>query len=279
MAYRKTVLCFYVFFIAIFNLYSQDLLNYSNSLKYANYLFQNKQYQFSAIEYERVIFLAPNDTLAKLRLVQSYRLMQDFKGAKDKLNFFCHDDLIFYSENFAIENLNILFHTQQYSTAFSFLQENKTINQLEGIEYKIGALLMQYKWTEAKTLAEKHLHSIHKPPKVNDLYNITLQGLDIKYKNKNCAALFSAIIPGSGKIYTKHYKDALFSFLFVSAFSWLTYQSVSDNGLNFKSVAFGSIAVCFYSANIYGSYKSADKFNQKANQNATRDVVKILFDD
>jgi hypothetical protein len=278
MTYKKIVLCVIFIFSFIFNLFSQDLLNYSNSLKYANYLFQNKQYQFSAIEYERVTFLAPNDSLAKLRLIQSYRLMQDFNSAKAKLDLFFPESLTFCPENFAVENFRILFHTQQYLNAFRFLEENKTINQLTKIEFELGALLMQYEWTKAKTLAENHLYFDQKSPKYKDLYNITLKGLEIKYKKPYVAAIFSSIVPGSGKIYTKHWKDAIFSFLFVSATSWLTYKSINDNGLDFKSVAYGSIAVCFYSANIYGSYKSAGKYNQKINQNVTKDIESILFD-
>ncbi|HLP06264.1 MAG TPA: hypothetical protein VK152_12625, partial [Paludibacter sp.] len=47
----------------------EDILNYGNSAKYAAHLFENKCYDLSAIEYERVVYLEPTDTLAKLRLV------------------------------------------------------------------------------------------------------------------------------------------------------------------------------------------------------------------
>jgi len=42
---------------------------------------------------------------------------------------------------------------------------------------------------------------------------------------------------------------------------------------------FGSLTLSFYSANIYGSYKSAQDYNQKANQSATSEIESILFDD
>ena len=271
------IICF--LFLAQFKLFSQDLLNYSNSSKYANYLFQNKQYTLSAIEYERVSFMEPKDTLAKLRIVQSYRYMHDYKRAKDRIENLFPIKIANYPEDFAIEYFSILFHEYQFDKAFSFLYVNKTIEQSKRAEYLLSTLLMQYNWVEAKSYADSYLLSNQKPQKFDYLYNVALQGMDIKYKKPYCAALFSALIPGSGKIYTKNWKDGVYAFIVVSAFSWLTYNSVKNNGLNFNSVFFGTIAFSFYSANIYGSYKSAGRYNQKVNEQTTMEIQSILFDD
>ena len=277
--FKKLLFSICFLFLVSLNICGQNLLDYPNSLKYANHLFISKQYSLSAIEYERVSFLEPMDTLAKLRIIQSYRYMHNYKRAKDRLEYFYPINKANYPEDFALEYFTILFNEYQFDTAYRFLSENQTIELSKRTEYKLGTLLMQYKWDEAKSFADSYLLSNQKPQKFDHLYNIARQGMDIKYKKPYCAALFSALIPGSGKVYTKDWKDGIYAFIVVSAFSWLTYNSVKNNGLNFNSVFFGTIAFSFYSANIYGSYKSAGKYNKRVNERTAMEVQSILFND
>jgi hypothetical protein len=269
------ILCF-IQLVSITKLFCQDVLDYSNSLKYANYLFQSKQYQFSAIEYERVTYLEPTDTLAKLRLIQSYRLMNDLPNAKARLEKYYPGSILNYPEKFAVEKIKLFFLEKQYSDAYSFLQENSTIELSKRTEYKLGSLLMQNNWAEAKSLTDDYLLSYQKTPAIDDLYKIALKGIQIKYKRPYCAALLSAIIPGSGKIYTNQWKDGIYAFLFISAISCLTYNSINHNGFNTGSILYGSVALSFYAANIYGSFISAGRYNQKKNRNLTKDIENIL---
>ncbi len=262
----------------ILSLHGQDILNYSNSLKYANYLFQNRNYSLSAIEYERVSYLEPHDTLAKLRTVQSLRLMRDYESAKIKLESLFPIRISDYPEDFADEYFTILFQQNQFSEAINYINENKTINQVQKAAYKTGALLKQYKWTEAKSVANQYKDTKQPTYKLSTLANIADQGMAIKYKKPGTAALFSALIPGSGKVYTKNLKDGIYAFVFISTFSWLTYRSVSNKDLAFNSVFYGSVTFSFYLANIYGSYKSALKYNEKVNQRTTKDIHNILFE-
>lgn len=260
------------------NLLAQDLLSYSNSLKYADYLFTQKEYQLSAIEYQRISYLQPNDTVAKLRLVQSYRLMNDLENAKSYLNKYFPDCASECPETFAIENFSILFLDQQYQDCYRFLLENKSIHQPAKTEFEVGTLLMQNKWEEAKMLSESYLQSNDKTLNINDLYNISLKGTQIKYKNPYSAALFSGVIPGSGKVYTGQWKDGIFAFITVGSLSWLTYRLIKDKGINVGSIISGSVAFSFYTANILGSYKSAKKYNHKVNKELTKDIEKMLIE-
>jgi hypothetical protein len=258
-------------------LFSQDVLDYSNSLKYANYLFQTKQYRFSAVEYERVTFLEPSDTLAKLKLIQSYRLINKFNEADARLEKFFPEMNPDYPEKFAVEKFKLLFLEHRYTEASSFLLQNKTIDLSKNTEYKLGSLLMQNKWMETKTMAENYLIDHNSTPIFDSLYNISLQGLNIRYKSPVCAALMSTIIPGSGKVYTKQYKDGIYAFLIISAFSYLTYNSIHHDGFNAGSILYGSIALSFYSANIYGSFKSAIHYNQKKNKLLSSNIESIIL--
>ncbi|MCK5136952.1 MAG: hypothetical protein KAR19_14290 [Bacteroidales bacterium] len=257
----------------------QDLLDYSNSLKYADYLYKTHQYNLSSVEYERVVFLEPTDTLAKLKLVRSYRYMKNYTTALERIdNFFPHS-LDYLPEAFSDEYIRIMLYENQYQEASVFLQNNMTLNGVAKTEYQLGILVMQHQWSEAKHFADESIDLLAKTEKFESLYSLTANGLSTQYKSPALAVSLSAIIPGAGKVYTKNWKDAIYSFLFVTTFSWLAYNSYADNGLSFNSVLFGSIALSFYSANIYGSYRSAIKFNEKINQLYKKEAEDILLND
>lgn len=90
---------------------------------------------------------------------------------------------------------------------------------------------------------------------IDESFNLDLSNR--RNKNPYLSAVLSGIIPGSGKIYTNHIIDGLYSFVVCSAFSYLTYNSVKKHGFNYSTIIYGTLSLSFYSANIYGSYKSA----------------------
>jgi putative component of membrane protein insertase Oxa1/YidC/SpoIIIJ protein YidD len=71
------------------------------------------------------------------------------------------------------------------------------------------------------------------------------------------AAFYSGLVPGLGKVYTGEWKDGVYAFALVSAFSWLTYRFAEDKGLSPYTILYGSLAMSFYVGNVYGSWKSA----------------------
>ncbi len=71
------------------------------------------------------------------------------------------------------------------------------------------------------------------------------------------AALYSGLVPGLGKVYTGEWKDGVYAFAIVSAFSWLTYRFAEKRGLSPYTFLYGSMALSFYVGNVYGSWKSA----------------------
>ena len=275
---KRFLVCVFYILCSLSEAYSQNLMNYENSLRYANFLFQSKQYNLAITEYQRVSFLKPEDTVAKLRLVQSYRLLNDYSEANNRIESLFPETKINFPGDFAHEYFSNLYHQQEFTEANYFLTKNSTINESKKNEYEIGILLKQYKWAEAKLLADNYLLNNSKPPKLDQLYPIAIQGMKIHYKKPVCAALFSAVIPGSGKLYTKDWKDAIFAFLFVSATTMISYQSIANKRLPINSVIYSSVALSFYAANIYGSYKSAKRYNKKINQITTQKIDTILFE-
>lgn len=259
------------------NGFAQDFLNYANSLKYATFLFETKQYHESAIEFERVVFLASNDTSAKLQLIKSYRYSGNYFKAKSRLENIFPENINLLPTDFAKEYVKILLHENQYDSLTYYINHNKNLSLSDAIGFQYGSLIMQNKWREAMIFENNNLNTLTRFDAFYALKELEKTGLKIKYKNPLLASGMSALIPGSGKIYTNQWKDAIYSFLFVSAASFITYKCYENNGFSNSTIIFGSITASFYLANIYGTHKSAKRYNQSINHNYKHKAEDILL--
>jgi hypothetical protein len=276
---KKLFYCFLCIFLLLGTAYSQNLLDYSNSLKYADYLFKTNQYNLASVEFERVVFLEPKDTLSKLKLIRSYRYLTEYKTALNRIEKYFPYSLNNLPEEFSDEYVRNMLYENQFQKANGFLQTIETMDLGVRAEYQLGIYIMQYQWTEASRFADEHLGVLDKTEKFDNLNTIIKDGLNTNYKSPLLAASISAVVPGGGKAYSGRWKDAIYSFLFVTTSSWLTYKSYKNNGFSFNSVLIGSFALSFYSANIYGSAKSAKRYNQKINQSFRSKAENILLND
>ncbi len=275
--YKKLFLGFCTFLMTASAIDSQNLLDYENSRRFADYLFQTGQFELAAKEFERVIFLEPGDTLAKLKLIRSYRYIPDNVYAQARFKTIVRDESLIMSKDFSDEYVQILISLGQYENTLGFLKDNRPLDKTTKAEYQLGIYMLQHRWQEAGRFAECNSELLDKSSRFNDLNNIAKDGINIRYKNPFLAASFSAIVPGSGKLYTGRWKDSVFSFLFVTSASWLSYRSISNEGFKPDGIIFGSVALGFYIANIYGSAKSARVFNDNINLSLDNRVGKILF--
>jgi hypothetical protein len=110
------------------------------------------------------------------------------------------------------------------------------------------------------------------------LYQLTTAFENQKYKKPVLALFMSAIIPGSGKAYSKRWADASFSLILVGTSAFASYRAFRKKGVSsFNGWLFGGIAVSFYSSNIYGSYKSARKYNEDLRLQYQKDAEGIIY--
>jgi hypothetical protein len=277
--FKKFLTIIILIFLTLETVIPQDLLDYSNSLKYADYLFRTRQYDLSAREFERVVFLEPKDTIAKLKLVRSYRYLKEYETALEKIQKFFPNRLNYLSKDFSKEYIKIKLYENQFQNVLNFLHQNSTLDTLSKAEYELGVLVLQQKWSEAKIYSDYHPDFLKKSESFYLLNRISTNGLKTKYRNPVLAASLSAVLPGSGKCYSNRWKDAVFSFLFMASASWLTYKSYDNNGFKFNTILFGSVTFGFYAANIYGSSKSASQYNQKINESFRHEAEEILIND
>ena len=104
--------------------------------------------------------------------------------------------------------------------------------------------------------------------RMNGALDLAAQGEIIKLKSPFLAGSMSAIVPGSGKFYTRDWKDGLIGFLTVGASAYQSVRGFQRRGINSGyGWVFGGLATGFYFGNIYGSVQSAKRYNKRKKQN------------
>ncbi|MBN2349382.1 MAG: hypothetical protein JXJ22_11115 [Bacteroidales bacterium] len=252
---RYLKLYLFIFFIlTAFCGFSQEmnLLNTENTESFAKYLLNTKQYKFAAQEYERLIFLNPQNINYKKELLLSYRNSGDYlQGLKTYKLFVSEDNNM--GDIFLIEYVKLNILGGYADSIYSLLQ---TLNN-ENI-YKPDITLTY-------NLITKNWDNL--PEKNDSGYNAGLIQLsaeisDIRYKSPFAAGAFSTVIPGAGKFYTGRWKDGLVSFLFVGLTSYQAYRGFNKKGTDsVYGWVLGGISFGFYVGNIFGSVKSAKLYN------------------
>ncbi len=240
----------------------QDLYNLKNSLEFANYLYQNGEYKLSAFEYERVIFLDPSNTMARLRLVQSYRKGHEISSAMDRLqDFYWPPNTL--PGDFASEYGRLLIIQRHFSGLDFFLENNSFIPSLDKQYYCAVSNMYQANWQAAnEVLGAPGLTA----PRFMALENTLALANKINYKKPWLSGGMSALVPGTGKIYSGYWKDGLISLLFVGISAWQAYRGVENKGVQSAyGWIYGGVSLGFYLGNIYGSVKAAHKYNHTRN--------------
>ena len=269
-----------IIFIAIFSIVSQltsaqqNLMDFDNSLRFARYLFTTQQLNFAAQEYERLNYIWPNDTVVVLELVQTYRLNNQCDKFAPSLNLLSNDNKLLknplYMREYLRFSLTCRIKDQNYFDVLTYLKtEEKAFYSASyyWVNQQYDSLINYYS-NEKELLAQANIN----------LHDITKSFSEQKYKNPLFASLMSTIIPGSGKAYSKRWGDAFVSFLFVGTNSYASYRAFKKKGVDsVNGWIFGSLAVSFYSANIWGSAKAAKNYNNKQKEIYQLNAENIIY--
>jgi len=257
---------------------AQDIYDIDHSKKFASYLFRTKQYDLAINEYERIIYMSPADTNARLMLIRSYRLGNKYTAGINRIHNLYNNSMPF-TENISLEYARLLILNNNYDTAYGFLDKNTTIDHSTRSAYMIGILLLKKDWTEANNSLMFRSASEHSGNRLYEkLAYIIEESSGLKYKKPVIAMGLSAIIPGTGKFYSKNRADGLISFLFIAANAWNSYRGFRKYGTESAyGWIFGSITFCFYTGNIYGSYKAAKKYNKELDEEIYNKAKDTLY--
>jgi tetratricopeptide (TPR) repeat protein len=251
-----------------------DYYHPANVLKFANALYRQGDYLRAAGEYQRYLFHKPQNADQILyQIAVSYRL----GGQVDRaLQFFETIPREHPQSEFAD-----IAHTEigysyllmgQYDQSIRFLNETQhrihdrnyrwRSQQLIGLNY-----LMQKRWDDASRLFNQFDRNIIPPDlqeTVSTYKGYAEDGKNLPAKSPIFAGLFSAIVPGTGKIYAGRSNDALFTWLVLGLTGWQAYDGFHRDGVSStKGWIFGTIGGFFYLGNVYGSTVAVQIYNRQ----------------
>ncbi len=263
---------FYLLVVVQVAVYGQDYYDAAHSRKFAEYLFKTGQYNLAAQEYERAVFLNPPDTVARLHLVRSYRLDGQYARSIELTERFFFDSLSSMPVSHAREYIRSLILQKEYEKACVFTGASTMLADREKDENMVSIMLLKKEWSAAQEYSKQH------PAVRPALASLAGEASSLRYKKPGLALLFSTILPGSGKVYSGRWKDGLISFLFISTNIFQAYRGFSKKGTESAyGWIFTGLATGFYGGNLYGSYKAAEVYNNRLDEEFYTKAEHIIY--
>lgn len=269
--FRAFIYLFPLFFF--FNAQSQDLFDLKSSTKFANYLFETKNFELATREYQRVVFMQPLDTSSWLNLAKSYQYREKYDYSLSTL------DSAEKALGRGIKELGML-------KAYAYLKTDNFIrleNSLVDYDYENDELDVLHSSSNALSGNWSYFDKIEAPNSywMKNFKSMAVEIQQDKRKSPFLAGLLSTAFPGSGKAYVGRWKDGLFSLLLVGANSWQAIRLINKKGIkNVGSIFFSGFSVGLYLGNIYGSVKAAKGYNQRLkvkNDEKANELVDLYF--
>lgn len=255
---------------------AEELIEYyapENVRKFANFLYEQGDYLRAAGEYQRYLFYQPQESeQIRYKIALCYRFAGDMEQAVHNFQILLrtHPEGRFTSQ--AYYQIGATYFLQgQFAQSARFLHEtlprimdtrqHAEAEQLIGLSY-----LMQKQWSEAgavfKTLQGSEAASVSQKATVYHSY--AKNGADLPTRSPFLAGTLSAIVPGTGRLYTGRFSDAFTSLFIVGLAGWQAYDGFQRDGLSSaKGWTLGTLCGIFYVGNVYGSVLSARVYNRR----------------
>jgi tetratricopeptide (TPR) repeat protein len=239
-----------------------------NIYSFAEYLFNEGQYERAAGEYQRLLFAwdsLPQDADSIFfKIALCYRFSEKYEesiGYFQKIvNEYARSNLV--DEAYFEMGLN-------YSFVDSFKQSNKILksyflkDSLKNMDKKVKQLItinhiQQKEWDKAEDF-------LYDTDTLRERLSAFIEtGQNLPRKNPFISGIFSAVIPGAGKFYCNRPADGIYSLLTVGVTGWQAYEGFKADGVHsVKGWIFGVVGGLFYLGNIYGSVVAADIYNEE----------------
>lgn len=219
--------------------------------RFAKFLKNEKEYKFATEEFERLNFLYPNKINYVKELLYCARLNGDFDriALKFKIDNHTSRDIIF---EYALG----LVGAEKRVEAVRLLKQSGIQNDSSFTE-KVLKVIYAIDLLDGKKVDDNYLLSD------NELRSLTAEYVTLPSKSTFKAGLLSSMIPGSGRVYTKDWKNGILGFLFIAGTGWQSYSRFKKSGISSAGGwIYGGLSFGFYLGNIYGSVVSARKYNQ-----------------
>jgi len=234
----------------------------SNILRFADYLFCEKDYLRAIDEYNRYLDKIDNDTV-QFKIGLAYLNMDQYSNAE--LSFKQLIDKPFFGNSALQQIAKTYFLSKDFSRLENFYQNIRSELKRDDEQIRCIYHFSKLYGDEIPVNKDEFLESF--PVRIgHQIQNLYLQKIEMPYRSPGVAAVLSAIIPGAGKIYSAEYTDGVTSLLVTGMLSFLSYDNFKADH-KFRGWLFGGLAAYFYAGNIYGSAAAAQIYNAKVTFN------------
>ena len=224
----------------------------ANTRKFADHLFSGKDYLRSVFEYGKLPEYEKNDTI-EFKIPLAYQLMGKYDLALEKF-LSVNKESVYYDQS-----VKEYYKTLLQAGRYNELQSKLANNDVKDFQ---RLLYLSYLFTSNELPAEQNFLEAFPLSGKESLLNFFSEKKNPPYKSSLLSGLFSAIIPGSGKIYLGEIGDGITAFIATSLFAFLSYDNFRANH-EFRGWLFSGIGFFFYAGNIYGSVAAAQIYNAK----------------
>jgi hypothetical protein len=254
----------------------QDLYDFGNSKLFAAYLMQSRQFDQAAYEFDRLVFMKPENDTLRSGLLRALRLGGHSDIGLSRWNEWQVQGLP-QSRVLQLEYAKILILQAKYPILYEFLRKPNTLDSLTSARLHLYGLLLEQSWPEAQQQL-KTWPASGKLTRRAEFESLIAHGNSLKLKKSGTAALLSVAVPGLGKAYAGQWKDGLISLVFVGLNAWQAYRRFDQEGTDtFWGWVHGGLGLGFYIGNVYGSHKAARMYNKRKRVHLSDETKHLVF--
>ncbi|MGE5351906.1 MAG: hypothetical protein ACM3P0_07475 [Acidobacteriota bacterium] len=242
-----------------------------NILKFADYLYCQKDYLRAITEYESLLKFKNSDTI-KLKIALGFSKMGQTKEAEYRFNSLALGNT--FSDEARLELYKSKFFTNDIASLRQMYKE-KSLLPGKYIEPVRSLYYTSYLLDTAPLPDKEEFIQAFPSNAKNEMEMFYLRKSDQPYKSPLKAAILSAIVPGLGKAYSGEWGDGLTSLIVTGVLSYISYDNLKAHH-NFRGYVFGGLAALFYAGNVYGSIAQAQIYNAQVDFKFTTDLKFFL---
>lgn len=270
----KVISLFIIFFVS--NLLAQsvykDLYSLSNRIKFADYLYAQKDFLRAIDEYKVILQKVDNDTL-KFRFANCFFRLNRFDESSENFRTLFFSSL---SEEAKFLFFQSIFFSNDYSSFRKYLENKFYLPEKYNPEIQRLNSLIYFAENKNMPSVEELIKPFDDSTQAK-LYLFYQLKKNPPQKNPTFAILFSSLLPGSGKFYTGEYTDGVLSLLTTGISLYLAINNFQHNH-KFRGWFFTGLTAFFYGGNIYGSYLSAKNYNVNSKLKIDDDIKNYFLE-
>jgi len=240
-------------------------------LEFADYLFSQQEYFRAIGEYERFIFLYPDDFQAPnaaLRIVQCYfrgkRWQQAVEAADSFLRRYPKSSLEWEARFLKARSFAELGKGEKARDEYRAVIADRPGRSLEAEAwYLIGlSYAKEGRWLEADEALRQVESGDSLYGAAKEVQQIMAEESRAKRKDPSLAGFLAVILPGAGHFYCERPRDGTLALVFTGAFAFATYEAFNQ-GHEGVGVGLAVVTAAFYGGNIYSAVNVAHKYNDR----------------